>query len=52
MRDVHIIRCPECDIELCADPGCPVHPPDTWVSLHVHRAALKALLLVDACRGS
>jgi hypothetical protein len=52
MRTPHIIRCPECHIELCADPACTVHPPDTRVSLHVHRVALKALLLVHACRGS
>src|SRR5262245_24758814 len=43
---VHTIRCPECGIELCADPGCRIHPPEQWVSRHaeMHYAAMKALL--------
>jgi hypothetical protein len=48
----HVLNCPECQVELCADPTCTAHRPDAWVTLHAetHHSALKALLLLHSCR--
>ena len=47
MKAVHIIRCPECRIELCSDPSCRDHGAEMWVAVHaeLHPLAAKALML-------
>lgn len=48
---LHVFTCPECGIELCADPGCPSHPIEQWAAIHSehHPLAMKAILLYADC---
>ena len=54
MEAVHIIRCPECQLELCSDPLCRNHSADVWVAVHAefHPLAAKALMLYGEIRSS
>jgi hypothetical protein len=50
MRAVHLIRCPECGVDLCADPSCREHAPETWVVMHaqVHPLTRRQLRVLRA----
>ena len=54
MEAVHVIRCPECQLELCSDPSCRKHSTDVWVAVHAefHPLAAKALMLYGEIRSS
>lgn len=51
---VHVFECPDCRLELCADPKCGIHPPAMWVALHaeIHHRAIEAVLLVRSVTNS
>jgi hypothetical protein len=49
---LHEVRCPECDVELCADPQCTFHHVDEWASVHAeaHPIVMAAVLLYEEVR--